>query len=84
MKKRNCRKTLEEIQQHRAAVELRKMTDAQLCGFFDSWETKIRTAAIREFLFGLPDYKGIGQATRGKLWDYARANGFLPENEKGI
>lgn len=83
MKKRNCRKTPKEIEQHETAVKIRRMTDAQICECFNNWETKIRIAAVQEFLSGLPDYKGIGQATREKLWDYARERGFLPVNKRG-
>jgi hypothetical protein len=35
MKKPNCRKTPEEIEQHKMAVEIRKMTDAQICDYID-------------------------------------------------
>ncbi|MCD8355891.1 MAG: hypothetical protein LUE11_04905 [Clostridia bacterium] len=35
MKKRNCRKTAREKQQHERAVAIRKMTDEQLCKYID-------------------------------------------------
>lgn len=35
MKKRNCRKTALEKQQHERAVAIRKMTDEQLCKYID-------------------------------------------------
>lgn len=80
MKKRDCRRTPEQEEQHRTAVEIRKKTDAKLCEYIADKANEIHTAAIMDFLTGLPDYKGIGQATRGKLWDYAREKGFLPES----
>ena len=60
MKKRNCRKTPEEIQQHKAAVEIRKMTDAQICDFLNE-------QSIESFLTGLKSERGIGQATIAKI-----------------
>lgn len=91
MKKRNCRRTPEEIELHRQAVELRKMTDAQLCQYIAGLKepkaqvcvSSVRRQAVEDFLSGIRPGNGIGQATRGKLWDYARENGFLPVNEKG-
>ena len=35
MKKRNCRKTDLEREQHDRAIRIRKMTDAQLCEYID-------------------------------------------------
>lgn len=35
MKKRNCRKTDVEREQHDRAIRVRKMTDAQLCDYLD-------------------------------------------------
>lgn len=35
MKKRNCRKTDIEREQHDRAIRVRKMTDAQLCEYLD-------------------------------------------------
>lgn len=34
-KKRNCRRTPDELRQHETAVKVRKMTDRQLCEFID-------------------------------------------------
>ena len=34
-KKRNCRRTPDELRQHETAVKIRKMTDQQLCEFID-------------------------------------------------
>lgn len=90
MKKRNCRKTSEEIEQHEMAVKIRRMTDAQICNFMNELRSnehvdmpKISAFAVNEFLMNLSDCKGVGQATIAKLWDYARKRGFLPVNEKG-
>lgn len=90
MKKRNCRRTPEEIELHRQAVEIRKMTDAQLCQYIVELKgaktqvcvSSVRQQAVEDFLSGIRPGNGIGQATRGKLWDYARENGFLPESEE--
>ena len=89
MKKRNCRLTPEEIGLHKKAVEIRKMTDEQLCAYIsklqDSWkadEDTARKQVVEDFISGIRPGNGIGQATRGKLWDYARENGFLPANER--
>ena len=40
MKKKNCRKTGLEREQHDRAVRIRKMTDAQLCEYIDSLKAK--------------------------------------------
>lgn len=34
-KKRNCRRTPDELRQHEIAVKIRKMTDQQLCEYID-------------------------------------------------
>lgn len=90
MKKRNCRKTPEEIEQHETAIKIRKMTDVQICNFMEELRSnehadipKISAFAINEFLINLHECKGVGQATVAKLWDYAKERGFLPENERG-
>lgn len=36
MKKRNCRKTDLEREQHDRAIRIRKMTDSQLCEYMDA------------------------------------------------
>ena len=36
MKKRSCRRTDFEQEQHERAIRVRKMTDAQLCEYLDS------------------------------------------------
>ena len=91
MKKRSCRRTAEEIRQHERATKIRKMTDKQLCKYIDGLKNTVtaglaiskQNQAVEDFLSGIRPGNGIGQATRGKLWDYARENGFLPVNEKG-
>lgn len=40
MKKRNCRMTAAEREQHERATKIRKMTDEQLCGMLDSLSAK--------------------------------------------
>ena len=86
MKKRNCGRTPEEIELHREAVEIRKMTDAQICRYIaelkgagtQAHTSSVRRQAVEDYLSSIRPGNGIGQATRGKLWDYARENGFLP------
>ena len=38
MKKRSCRRTGFEQEQHDRAIRVRKMTDAQLCAYLDELE----------------------------------------------
>lgn len=85
MKKRNCRKTPEEIQQHKTAVEIRKMTDAQICDFLNEQRhigqnekcVSVQRQSIESFLNGLKSERGIGQATIAKIETYAIKKGFL-------
>ena len=48
MKKRSCRRTGFEQEQHDRAIRVRKMTDAQLCAYLDELEGRNRGAALRE------------------------------------
>ena len=48
MKKRNCRKTDIEREQHDRAIRVRKMTDTQLCAYLDELEGRNRPAVISQ------------------------------------
>ena len=77
-KKRNCRRTPEEVSIHDEAVKLRKMTDAQLV-------EKVRSASAAssksaaEFLeaFANANIPGVGKITLKKMNTFAKDNGYL-------
>ena len=87
-KKRNCRRTPEEVSIHDEAVKLRKMTDAQLV-------EKVRpasaaaskmpaaqvssTKSVAEFLeaFANANIPGVGKITLKKMNTFAKDNGYL-------
>ncbi len=92
-KKRNCRRTPEEIIVHEEAVKLRKMTDAQLVekvrsaavakaseafqGLADS--TTKAAGSIEAFIeaFNSADIAGIGKVTKKKIHTFAKDNGYI-------
>ena len=45
-RKRNCRRTPKEIQDHETAVKVRKMTDEQLCEFLREISRQIGRAHV--------------------------------------
>lgn len=87
-KKRNCRRTPEEVSIHDEAVKLRKMTDVQLV-------EKVRSASaaaskmlaaqvfsaksVTEFLeaFANANIPGVGKITLKKMNTFAKDNGYL-------
>lgn len=76
-KKRSCRRTKLEKQQHETAVKIRKMTDEQICEvLFEN--TKNNDSRVGEFLdfveVGIGN--GIGSRTIEKLRRIAEENGF--------
>lgn len=89
MKKRNCRKTYTEREQHERAIRLRKMTDAQLCEYLDGLEAGRRPTGpskeeiIREFLAALAvrtdDGIRISDATIRKIREIARRRGYIQD-----
>lgn len=89
MKKRNCRMTSSEREQHDRAVRIRKMTDAQLCAYLDSMKTETvqdaMTNPILYFLKSLRDRTPSGLCvsapTIHKLQLIAIENGFIGESE---
>lgn len=87
MKKRNCRMTNTERDQHDRAIRVRKMTDAKLCEYLDSLKgdrtpAQDRAAAIEAFLEALGQRTAGGlrasDATIRKLRSIAEEDGFLP------
>lgn len=89
MRKRNCRKTVEEIRQHETAVKIRKMTDKQICAFLSELQhsgnkisEEIRQKIINNFISSIEPGNGIGQATLAKLKNYARLNSLKQEESK--
>lgn len=81
-KKRNCKRTQEEMSIHDEAVKLRRMTDAQLV-------EKVRSAAtqpiattenrVADFIsaFEKADIAGIGKITIKKIIVFAQDNGYI-------
>lgn len=91
MKKRNCRKTDTEREQHDRAIRIRKMTDAQLCEYLDSLAKPAPAPQpagptpaeiISNFLDALSirtdDGLRVSDATIRKLREIARQRGFIP------
>lgn len=90
MKKRNCRKTDTEREQHDRAIRIRKMTDAQLCEYLDSLAQPAPAPQpagptpaeiISNFLDALSirtdDGLRVSDATIRKLREIARQRGFI-------
>lgn len=80
-KKRNCRRTPDELRQHETAVKVRKMTDQQLCEYINGLST---TAPSVEDFFRCLDKQagsgsGISTGTIHKLRKIAVKEGFLEE-----
>ena len=90
-KKRNCRRTPEEVSVHEEAVKLRKMTDAQLVEKVRSASAEASKSAAAfdelgkaanhtaEFLeaFTNANIPGIGKVTIKKLTTFAKENGYI-------
>ena len=90
-KKRNCRRTPEEVSIHDEAVKLRKMTDAQLVEKVRSAsvaaskpptafeEQATSTKSVAEFLEALANANipGVGKITLKKMNTFAKDNGYL-------
>jgi hypothetical protein len=89
MKKRNCRRTPVEQEQHELAVKIRKMTDAQISKYIAGLREKnvvpaeipdmdeIRRQAVEDFISSVHPGHGIGQATIAKLRKFAKGDDFL-------
>lgn len=90
-KKRNCRRTPEEVSIHDEAVKLRKMTDAQLVEKVRSAsvaaskpptafeEQATSTKSVAEFLeaFANANIPGVGKIMLKKMNTFAKDNGYL-------
>ena len=78
-KKRNCRRTPKEIQDHETAVKVRKMTDEQLCEFLR--EISRPKLTVEDFFHCLDNQAGSGSGistgTIHKLRKIAVKEGFL-------
>lgn len=91
MKKRNCRKTDIEKEQHDRAIRVRKMTDAQLCNYLDGLSASrskpqlSKEEIISSFLDTITirrdDGLRVSDATVRKLKALARRSGYLPSEE---
>lgn len=82
MAKRSCRRTEEEAAIHKRAVELRKMTDAQLVKHIEDMVEKARNEGkpdfnLVEFIEGIGKLPGIGKATMEKIRGYAQEGGWI-------
>ena len=87
-KKRNCRRTPEEVSIHDETVKLRKMTDAQLVEKVRSASAAASkmpaaqvssTKSVAEFLeaFANANIPGVGKITLKKMNTFAKDNGYL-------
>ena len=78
-KKRNCRRTPDELRQHEIAVKIRKMTDQQLCEFINGLSTSHPN--VEDFFRCLDKQAGSGSGistgTICKLRRIAVKEGFL-------
>ena len=78
-KKRACRRTPKEIQDHETAVKVRKMTDEQLCEFLR--EISRPKLTVEDFFTRLDKQvgsgSGISTGTIHKLRKIAVKEGFL-------
>lgn len=87
MKKRNCRKTDLEREQHDRAIRIRKMTDAQLCEYIDNLTQQSSSTTPEEIissfldLLTVPTDKGlyVSRITANKVRKIAEQRGFLGE-----
>lgn len=78
-KKRNCRRTPDELRQHEIAVKVRKMTDQQLCEFINGLSASL--PSVEDFLRCLDKQAGSGSGistgTIHKLRKIAVKEGLL-------
>ncbi|MCI8756757.1 MAG: hypothetical protein HFG18_09250 [Oscillospiraceae bacterium] len=89
MKKRNCRKTDLEREQHDRAIRIRKMTDAQLCEYIDGLTQQTSHTKPEEIisnfldLLTVPTDKGlyVSRMTANKVRQIAEQRGFLAEQK---
>ena len=88
MKKRSCRRTMDESKIHEKAVKLRKMTDEQLVHYVEDRAEKARSEGrnkvrkaktANDFLAALSPglIPGVGTTTVDKLKKFAKEGGFI-------
>lgn len=89
MKKRNCRRTENEVKIHEKAVKMRKMTDEQLVYYVEDRVEKARSEGrnevkkrnrVKEFLEKISTpgtIPGVGASTVDKLKKFAEVGGYL-------
>ena len=84
MKKKSCRMTELERQQHDRAVKVRKMTDEKLCEYLDKLayrEPEEAGPGVAEFIQLMEEKagsgNGIGKVTVGKVKNFAVSEGFI-------
>ena len=71
-KKRNCRRTPDELRQHEIAVKIRKMTDQQLCKYIDGLSKAV--PSVEDFFHCL--YAASGRCA-GKCREQKCAGGIF-------
>lgn len=76
MKKRSCRRTGFEQEQHDRAIRVRKMTDAQLCAYLDELE-KVINGFIDSLATRSDTGLRVSDATIRKIRAMAVENGYL-------
>ena len=78
-KKRNCRRTPDELRQHEIAVKIRRMTDQQLCEYIAGLSKAV--PSVEDFFRCLDEQAGSGSGistgTIHKLRKIAVKEGFL-------
>jgi CHAD domain-containing protein len=77
MKKRNCRFTPEEKENHTVAVWVRKKTDKELVEYLEQEKTESFKNGVETFLHDIDGVRGIGLVTRKKLHNLAEERGYL-------
>lgn len=89
MKKRSCRRTIDEVQIHEKAVKMRKMTDEQLVHYVEDRVEKARSEGrneakrkktLEDFLNKISEpgvVPGIGAVTIKKLMQFAKEGGYF-------
>lgn len=89
MKRRNCRRTENEVKIHEKAVKMRKMTDEQLVHYVEDRVEKARSEGrnevkkrnrVKEFLEKISasgTIPGVGASTVDKLKKFAEVGGYL-------
>lgn len=77
MKKRNCRCTPEEKENHAVAVRVRKKTDKELVEYLEQEKTEAFRGGVETFLHDIDGIRGIGAVTLHKLHNLAEERGYL-------